>query len=402
MDNLPSKQSDFIFYQSSEGKIRIQVIIDDEHETIWATQKSMAEIFDVNVPAVSKHLSNIFEQGELVEDSVVSILETTATDGKNYKTKFYNLDAIISVGYRVNSFKATQFRVWASSILKEYLIKGFALDDDRLKQGKALFKKDYFDELLEKIREIRASERNFYRKITDIYTEASIDYDKNSQITKDFFVTVQNKLHWAIHQHTAAELISERANSRKPKMGLTSFKNSNTTGKVLKSDTEIAKNYLTKEELGDLNRLVSMYLDFAENMAKRRKEMKMKDWVVRLDAFLQFNEYEILEDLGKVSKVVAKKTAHAEYEKFRTIQDREYESDFDKVVIEIKDTGKLPTPPHERFSIQKPKEEKPLSDFNQKLKKGLEFNPKDRPVSALSISSIKKRKEHKDKKYDKE
>ena len=382
MDSLENNNTDFLFYQSSEGNIKIQVVVDDKTETIWVTQKSMAEIFDVNVPAISKHLSNIFEQGELMENSVVSKMETTARDGKNYKTKFYNLDAIISVGYRVNSYKATQFRIWASSILKEYMIKGFALNDDRLKQGKNLFGKDYFDELLEKIREIRASERRFYQKITDLYATA-IDYDAKAPITKNFYATLQNKLHWAIHQHTAAELIQERADASKPNMGLTSYKNSGTGGKVLKSDAEVAKNYLSKDEISDLNRLVSMYLESAESLARRGKTMTMEDWVNRLDAFLEFNEYEILENLGKVTSKVAKNKAHKEYEKFREIQDKEYESDFDHAISEIIETGKLPKPSHERFSVKgamkilKERSEKEnLSDFNKKLKKGLDWNPK--------------------------
>ena len=384
MDSLNTNNSDFIFYQSSEGNIKISVVVDDKSETIWINQKSMAKIFDVNVPAISKHLSNIFEQGELIEDSVVSILETTANDGKKYKTKFYNLDAIISVGYRVNSYKATQFRIWASSILKQYMVKGFALNDERLKQGNNLFGKDYFDELLEKIREIRASERRFYQKITDLYITA-IDYDPNAQITRDFYATVQNKLHWAIHQHTAAELIKERADSSKPNMGLTTWKNAETKGKILKSDTEVAKNYLSQEEISGLNRLVAMLLDFAENMAKRGKKMTMADWSERISAFLEFNEYEILEDAGSVSSKVAKIKAHKEYEKFRIKQDNEYESDFDETISAIKETGKIPEPKGERFSIKaamkKLKEieerKRPLSDFNEKLVKGLNWNPKE-------------------------
>lgn len=381
MDNSIDNTSDFLFYESDEGNVKIQVVVDDERDTIWVTQKSLAEIFDIDVSGITKHLKNIFETNELQEDSNMQKLHIASS---TKPVKFYNLDVIISVGYRVNSHKATQFRIWASSILKEYMVKGFALNDDRLKQGKNLFGKDYFDELLEKIREIRNSERRFYLKITDLFREGSIDYDKNSPITREFYATVQNKLHWAIHQHTAAELISERADASKPKMGLTSFKNSDTTGKVLKSDTEVAKNYLNQDEISDLNRLVSMYLDFAENMAKRNRTMKMKDWNERLNAFLQFNEYEILDNLGKVSSKVAKKTAHKEYEKFRVKQDNSYKSDFEETIIEIKQTGKLPTPPHDRFSVKnymrrmkEIEERKKLSDFNQKLKKGLDFNPKD-------------------------
>lgn len=388
MGNNLDNTSDFLFYESGEGNIKIQVVVDDERETIWVTQKSMAEIFGIDKSGISRHIKNIFDEGELDRDSVVAKNATTANDGKTYNSEFYNLDVIISVGYRVNSYKATKFRIWASSIIKEYMIKGFALNDDRLKQGKNLFGKDYFDELLEKIREIRNSERRFYLKITDMYRECSIDYDKDSPITKKFYATVQNKLHWAIHHHTAAELIMERANANKPNMGLTSFTNSNTTGKVLKSDTEIAKNYLTKEEISSLNRLVSMYLDFAENMAKRNKAMTMKDWRDRLDAFLQFNEYEILQDLGKVSSKVAKKTAHKEYEKFRVIQDKEYKSDFEKTIAVIKETGQIPKSAYSSLSIKGymervnrikeiEKNKENLSDFNQKLKKGLDYNPKE-------------------------
>ncbi|RKR14481.1 hypothetical protein CLV91_0558 [Maribacter vaceletii] len=349
MDNPDNIHSDFIFYQSNKGKVKISVAVDEERETIWVTQKSMAEIFDIDVSGITKHIKNIFETGELEEISNVQKMHIASS---TKPVKFYNLDVIISVGYRVNSYKATQFRIWASSILKEYMVKGFALDDDRLKQGKNLFGKDYFDELLEKIRYIRNSERRFYLKLTDLFREGSIDYDKNASITKEFYATVQNKLHWAIHQHTAAELISKRADATKPFMGLTSYKNSETTGKVLKSDTEIAKNYLTQKEIDDLNRLVSMYLDFAENMAKRNKIMKMKDWNNRLNSFLQFNEYEILDNLGQIKSDVAKKMAHKEFEKFRIIQDSNYISDFEETISEIKATGNLPSPSHDRFSIK--------------------------------------------------
>lgn len=375
MDNLPTdNNSNFIFYQGNNGKVNIQVVVDDNKETIWVTQKSMSEIFGVKVPAISKHLSNIFEEGELQEKQVISKMEITASDGKKYMTNFYNLDAIISVGYRVNSQKATQFRIWATSVLKEYMIKGFTLDDDRLKQGTALFGKDYFDELLERIREIRSSERRFYQKITDIYAQCSIDYDPKSKITKDFYATVQNKLHFSIHHNTAAELINKRADSKKPNMGLTTFKNAGKNGKVLKSDVSVAKNYLTEEEINELNRLVSMYLDFAENMAKRRKEMKMSDWIIRLDDFLRFNEYEILNNSGSIQSKVAKKNAEIEYEKFRIIQDIEYKSDFDEVVEEIKISGKIPK--RKPLSIKEHMDEN-LSNFDKSLKKGLDYNPKE-------------------------
>ncbi|MCQ9636878.1 virulence RhuM family protein [Chryseobacterium sp. WG14] len=373
MDNQEN-YSKFIFYQSEEGKTNIQVIVDDNNETIWVTQKSMSEIFDIDISGITKHLQNIFEDGELIESSNVQKMHiATSTKPVN----FYNLDVIISVGYRVNSYKATQFRKWATSVLKEYMIKGFALDDERLKQGNKMFGKDYFAELLERIREIRSSERLFYQKITDIYA-TSIDYDPHSPITQEFYATVQNKLHWAIHNHTAAELIKLRADYKSQNMGLTSWKNEKKGGKILKTDVTVAKNYLNQDEIRNLNRVVTMYLDFAENMADRNREMKMLDWIVKLDAFLSFNEYDILKDSGKVSKSIAKKIAENEYEKFRVIQDVEYKSDFDKVVAEIKVSGKIP--PRSEFSIsgflKQAEQESNLSDFDQKLKKGLGFDPK--------------------------
>lgn len=333
LDNL----SNFIFYQTDDGKISVQVFVNNESETIWASQKAMSEIFDINVSGITKHLKNIFEENELSETGNVQKLHIA---NSTKPVNFYSLDVIISVGYRINSYKATQFRRWATSILKEYLIKGFVLDEERLKQGNQLFGKDYFAELLERIREIRASERLFYQKITDIYA-TSVDYDLQSPITKEFYATVQNKLHWAIHNHTAAELIKLRASANKPNMGLTSWKNEKKGGKILKTDVSVAKNYLNEEELGELNRVVTMYLDFAENMAKRQKEMKMVDWIARLDSFLSFNEYDVLKDSGKVSATIAKRLAENEYEKFRIIQDKEYKSDFDKVIEEIRVTGNV-------------------------------------------------------------
>ncbi|WP_288457490.1 virulence RhuM family protein [uncultured Chryseobacterium sp.] len=333
LDNL----SNFIFYQTDDGKISVQVFVDNESETIWASQKAMSEIFDINVSGITKHLKNIFEENELSETGNVQKLHIA---NSTKPVNFYSLDVIISVGYRINSYKATQFRRWATSILKEYLIKGFVLDEERLKQGNQLFGKDYFAELLERIREIRTSERLFYQKITDIYA-TSVDYDLQSPITKEFYATVQNKLHWAIHNHTAAELIKLRASANKPNMGLTSWKNEKKGGKILKTDVSVAKNYLNEEELGELNRVVTMYLDFAENMAKRQKEMKMVDWIARLDSFLSFNEYDVLKDSGKVSATIAKRLAENEYEKFRIIQDKEYKSDFDKVIEEIRVTGNV-------------------------------------------------------------
>lgn len=331
MRKEPPQQSDIIFYNTPAGDVKIEVIFNDE--TFWLTQKKMAELFGVEVPAINKHLGNIYETGELDKNATVSILETVQQEGSRMVKRnvdFYNLDAIIAVGYRVNSFHATQFRIWATKTLREFIIKGFVLDDERLKQGKR-FGKDYFDELLERIREIRASERRFYLKITDIYEQCSIDYNKDAEITQKFFKTVQNKLHWAITGKTAAELIADRADASQPNMGLTTWKNA-PQGKVLKTDIGTAKNYLQEKEIKELERIVAMYLDFAELQAERQIPMKMTDWVTRLDAFLQFNEYQILKDAGKVSHEVAMKLAEKEYEKFRVMQDQNFMSDFDKEV----------------------------------------------------------------------
>jgi hypothetical protein len=327
------EQVSFLLYTSNQGEVRVEVAIEDE--TVWLTQKAMAELFGVEVNTINYHLKEIFKLDELKENSVIRKIRITASDGKKYLTNFYNLDAIISVGYRVNSIQATHFRKWATQTLREYLIKGFALDDERLKQGKTLFGKDYFDELVERVREIRASERRFYQKITDIYAEASIDYDPNAEITRTFYKTVQNKLHWAITGHTAAELIKERADSKKPNMGLKTWKKA-PKGKVLKSDVSVAKNYLNDKELSGLNRVVSMYLDYAENQAERQIPMTMQDWVKKLDGFLDFNDYEILKNAGEVSAKVAKRLADGEYEKFRPLQDKEFKSDFDRLVEKTK------------------------------------------------------------------
>jgi hypothetical protein len=322
---------EIILYTSPEGNKRVEVYY--QGETVWLTQKQMAELYNVDRSVITKHLSNIFSAGELQEDSVSAIFAHTAEDGKTYQTSFYNLDAIIAVGYRVNSYEATRFRIWATQTLREFIIKGFVLDDERLKQGKR-FGVDYFDELLERIREIRASERRFYQKITDIYQQCSIDYDKDAEVTLLFFKTVQNKLHWAITGKTAAELIAERAKATKPHMGLTTWKNA-PKGKILKSDVSIAKNYLEENEIKGLERIVSMYLDYAENQAARQIPVKMTEWVKKLDAFLQFNEYDILNNAGRVSHEIAKTLAEQEYEKFRVKQDRSFESDFDKEVKKL-------------------------------------------------------------------
>lgn len=330
----------FMFYTSPSGTVKVQVLVEDE--TLWSSQKGMAEIFDVDVRTINEHLQNVFISQELSEAPVIRNFRITASDGKSYDTKFYSLDAIISVGYRVNSYRAIQFRVWATSVLKEYLIKGYALDDDRLKQGKALFGKDYFDDLLEKIREIRASERRFYQKITDIYAQCSRDYDPHSPITQRFYAHVQDKLHYAIHGHTSAELIELRADASQPNMGMTTWKNQMVGGKIGKADASVGKNYLKQTELDDLNHLVSMYLDFAQNMARRQRVLTMAEWVQKLDSFLQFNEYDVLADFGKVKRDTAERRAAQAYEKFRVVQDRSYTSDFDRVAEDIKITKKLP------------------------------------------------------------
>ncbi len=325
--------TNILFYTTPQKAIKIDVHLHDE--TLWLTQKQMAELFGTAKSTISEHLKNIYDSGELQRSATVRKFRTVQKEGEREVTRnvdFYNLDAIIAVGYRVNSMQATQFRIWATGVLKEFIIKGFVLDDERLKNG-TRFGKDYFDELLEKIREIRASERRFYQKITDIYKECSADYDPKSPITQQFFQTVQNKLEFAITGMTAAEIIHSRADKTKPHMGLKTWKNA-PDGKILQSDVTVAKNYLTKEEISELNRIVSMYLDFAENQAKRGIVMNMEDWVAKLDAFLEFNGYEILQNLGKVKKTVADKLAIEHYREFRVEQDREYRSDFDKMVEE--------------------------------------------------------------------
>lgn len=329
------QESQIILYTTPKGDVKVEIRFEDE--TFWLTQKKIAELFGVDVRTVNEHLKNIFESGELQRESTIRKIRIVQQEGNRQVSReldFYNLDAIIAVGYRVNSYNATQFRIWATNTLKEFIIKGFVLDDERLKQGKK-FGKDYFDELLERIRSIRASERRFYQKITDIYAEASIDYDPKSPITQKFYKTVQNKLHWAITGHTAAELIAQRVDATKPNMGLKTWKAA-PHGKIMKSDVSVAKNYLNEQELKELERIVSMYLDYAENQAKRQIAMKMQDWVDKLDAFLNFNDYQILKDAGKMSAEVAKKLAEKEYEKFAPIQDRNFESDFDKAIKKLK------------------------------------------------------------------
>lgn len=330
-----AKKSDFLLYTSPDGEVRIEVFFQDE--TIWLTQKRMAELFGIEANTVTYHLGEVYKAKELSEEATTRKIRAVQQEGDREvkrEVNFYNLDAIISVGYRVNSYQATQFRIWATKTLHSYIIRGFAIDDERLKNG-THFGKDYFDELLEKIREIRASERRFYQKITDIYA-TSTDYDPNSPVTKEFFAAVQNKLHFAIHGQTAPELIAKSADASKPHMGLKTWKNS-PTGKVLKSDTAVGKNYLSENQIKELNRIVNMYLDYAENQAERGAIMTMADWSSKLDAFLNFNEYEILKNPGKVSRAAAEKLAHEEYEKFRPVQDKMFESDFDRVVKRLKD-----------------------------------------------------------------
>jgi len=323
---------EFLLYKTPSGEVKVDVLL--QNETIWMPQKKIAELFDVNIPAISKHLKNIFESGELKKKATVSVLEIVQNEsGRDVKrgTEFYNLDAIIAVGYRVNSKRATQFRIWATTVLKELIIKGYTMDVERLKNPQPLFGEDYFKEQLEKIRDIRSSERRLYQQITDIYAECSIDYEYESETTKAFFATVQNKLHWTITSKTAAEIIVSRADHKKDKMGLTSWKNS-PNGKIRKSDVSIAKNYLSEKELKPLNRIVTMYLDYAEDQAEKGIVMTMKDWSEKLNAFLQFNQKEILQNAGKVSTALAKAFAEKEYERYKPIQDRLFESDFDKMI----------------------------------------------------------------------
>lgn len=324
-------EGEIILYRTPQGAARIEVLYEDE--TFWLNQRRIAELFGVDVRTVSEHLRNIYQSGELGEGATLRKIRRVQREGErdvSREIEYYNLDAIISVGYRVNSAQATQFRIWATQTLKEFIIKGFALDDERLKLNKR-FGKDYFDELLERIREIRASERRFYLKITDIYEQCSIDYDKDAEITQTFFKTVQNKLHWAVTGHTAAELIAERADAEKPTMGLATWKNA-PDGKILKSDVSVAKNYLVEPELKELERIVGMYLDYAENQAARQVPMRMADWADRLDAFLAFNEYEVLKNAGTVSAEVAKRLAEDQYAVFRVRQDEAFVGDFEREV----------------------------------------------------------------------
>lgn len=344
MEHEMMEHSEILLYSDENGKEFVNVVFMDE--TFWLTQVGMAELFDSSKSNISEHLSHIFEEEEL--DKASCMRKFGISEFSTKPTNFYNLDAIIAVGYRVNSKKATRFRQWATKTLKEYIQKGFVLNDELMKNGRP-FGKDYFDELLERIREIRASERKFYQKITDLYATA-IDYDRTSAATKRFYATVQNKMHFAVHGHTAAELIMERADHTKDHMGLTTWQDA-PDGKIKKSDVSIAKNYLTEDELGQLNRMVTSYLDFAENMAQRHIPLTMQDWETRLNRFIEMFEYGLLRDAGRVSAEIARLHAETEFEKYRVIQDREFLSDYDRFLLELEE--------HADAAKAGPQEEKP-------------------------------------------
>jgi hypothetical protein len=340
---LPEGAGEFLFYQTEDGQTRLQVRLHDG--TVWLTQRLLAELYQVAVPTINEHLQGIYGDGELDPTATIRkflIVQTEGTRRVRRMVDHYSLPAILAVGYRVRSFRGTQFRQWATTRLNEYLVKGFVLDDERLKAGASLGA-DYFDELLERIRDIRASERRFYQKITDIYAQCSVDYDPKAEITQTFYATVQNKLHWAIHGHTAAELVYRRVDAGKPHLGLTTWKNA-PAGRIRKSDVSVAKNFLTEEELRALNRIVTMYLDFAELQAERRREMTMADWITKLDDFLKFNEHNILEHAGKVTQKMAQNRAEAEFAKYeaerRRVEASQASSDFDRVVEETRQLAK--------------------------------------------------------------
>jgi len=331
-------QTEFLLYTSSDGQTNVTVLAQDE--TVWVTQEAMQQLFGRVKSTISEHISNVFSERELERNSVVRNFRTTASDGKEYETNYYNLDVIISVGYRVKSPEGTRFRIWATRTLREFIVKGFVMDDKRLKQGSQTFGQDYFEELLERIREIRTSERRFYQKITDIYA-LSADYDANDERTRSFFASVQNKLHWAITGRTAAETIYAEVDAAKLNIGLRTWKHA-PKGKILKSDVTVAKNFLDEQHISELNKIVSAYLDLAENRAQRGIVMRMGEWVEFLKGFLQLSSYPILTDQGKVSALEAKLKAEGEYEKYRTIQDKIYESDFDKEVKRMMGGKSLP------------------------------------------------------------
>ena len=332
---IRNSTAEFLIFTTTNGQDTIEVKVEDE--TVWLTQKLIAKLFDIHVATINEHLKNIFKTNELEEDSVIRKFLITASDGKNYNTKHYNLEVIISLGYRINSKKGTEFRRWATQVLRTFTTRGYVLDNERLKNGSYL-NPQYYKDLILEIRDIRESGRNFYQQITDIYVTA-LDYDLKAPTTKDFFATVQNKLHWAIHGHTASELLVERANHLQEHMGLTNWKKA-PNGKILKSDVTIAKNYLAQSEIKSLNRIVTMYLDYAEHQAEKQIPMTMKDWSKKLNAFLEFNEHDILEDAGKVTAKIAKEFAISEFEKYKVIQNKSYQSDFDMLIQELDKDGK--------------------------------------------------------------
>ncbi len=335
--SLQNQTSEFLLYTAPNGDVKVEVLLSGE--TIWLTQKRIAQLFGVGVPAISKHLDNIYDSGELQREATISILETVQQEGKREvkrKLEYYNLDAVISVGYRVNSAQATQFRIWATQLIKDYIIKGFAMDDERLKNGR-FFGKDYFKELLERVRSIRASERRIYQQITDIFAECSIDYDPKSETTRLFYAHVQDKFHFAITGHTAAEIIALKADTSQPLMGMTTYKNA-PSGRVLKSDTTVAKNYLNEDEIKKLERAVSAFFDYIEGIIERRNTFTMEAFAESVNKFLTFNEYQVLEGYGNVSRKAAEQKAHAEYEQFNKQQ--KIESDFDREVKKLLNDGR--------------------------------------------------------------
>ncbi|WP_238770606.1 virulence RhuM family protein [Vibrio furnissii] len=335
--SLQDQTSEFLLYTAPNGDVKVEVLLSGE--TIWLTQKRIAQLFGVGVPAISKHLDNIYDSGELQREATISILETVQQEGKREvkrKLEYYNLDAVISVGYRVNSAQATQFRIWATQLIKDYIIKGFAMDDERLKNGR-FFGKDYFKELLERVRSIRASERRIYQQITDIFAECSIDYDPKSETTRLFYAHVQDKFHFAITGHTAAEIIALKADANQPLMGMTTYKNA-PSGRVLKSDTTVAKNYLSEDEIKKLERAVSAFFDYIEGIIERRNTFTMEAFAESVNKFLTFNEYQVLEGYGSVSRKAAEQKAHTEYEQFNKQQ--KIESDFDRQVKKLLNDGR--------------------------------------------------------------
>ncbi|WOB93952.1 virulence RhuM family protein [Providencia sp. PROV099] len=335
--SLKDQTSEFLLYTAPNGEVKVEVLLSGE--TIWLTQKRIAQLFGVGVPAISKHLDNIYDSGELQREATISILETVQQEGKREvkrKLEYYNLDAVISVGYRVNSAQATQFRIWATQLIKDYIIKGFAMDDERLKNGR-FFGKDYFKELLERVRSIRASERRIYQQITDIFAECSIDYDPKSETTRLFYAHIQDKFHFAITGYTAAEIIALKADANQPLMGMTTYKNA-PSGRVLKSDTTVAKNYLSEDEIKKLERAVSSFFDYIEGIIERRNTFTMEAFAESVNKFLAFNEYQVLEGYGSVSRKVAEQKAHAEYEQFNKQQ--KIESDFDREIKKLLNDGR--------------------------------------------------------------